>query len=229
MLGYPTFSKNDDTLAYTSSTIADQEDVYTIPLMADRISPDGSGSLLIELSKWPVFYAIGTRSLELAPVANFTADYKTGDAPLKIRFVDLSGNNPDQWLWTFQGGSPASSSLPNPEITYNIPGTYRVTLKATNSSGNNTIVKDAYIVVTGVTAVGKNETAPAGFYPNPVNDKLMLVCDTDFDVRIMDLDGKVILAGRNETWLDVSPLKPGIYILELKTTAGITRHKLIKE
>lgn len=43
------------------------------------------------------------------------------------------------WQWTFENGTPASSSLRNPEVTFPGPGTYLVTLIVTDSSGNNDI------------------------------------------------------------------------------------------
>jgi photosystem II stability/assembly factor-like uncharacterized protein len=39
------------------------------------------------------------------------------------------------WQWTFPGGSPASSTLRNPAVTYTAPGTYTVTLTVTDANG----------------------------------------------------------------------------------------------
>ncbi|MES2514413.1 MAG: M43 family zinc metalloprotease [Bacteroidota bacterium] len=50
-------------------------------------------------------------------------------------------------LWTFQGGTPATSTAANPTVTYSIAGTYSVSLSATNASGTNTITKNQYIRV----------------------------------------------------------------------------------
>src|SRR5690606_27212061 len=39
------------------------------------------------------------------------------------------------WNWSFPGGTPSSSTDPNPIVTYATPGTYSVTLEVTNIVG----------------------------------------------------------------------------------------------
>lgn len=70
------------------------------------------------------------------PVANFTAANK-GCVLLgsTVEFTDLSTNFPTQWSWTFEGGDPGISTERNPRITYNTPGSFKVTLVATNAIG----------------------------------------------------------------------------------------------
>ena len=82
------------------------------------------------------------------PIADFVASPTNVFAGGNVVFTDLSGGNPTQWQWTFPGGSPSSSTLQNPVINYQIPGTYPVTLVASNSNGSDSEVKQAYITVT---------------------------------------------------------------------------------
>ncbi len=84
------------------------------------------------------------------PVAKFTVSATTINVGQSVTFTDQSTNSPTSWSWTFAGGSPANSSDQNPVVTYNTPGTYDVTLTATNAGGNNTITKTAHITVNGV-------------------------------------------------------------------------------
>jgi thermitase len=70
---------------------------------------------------------------DLPPVANFTADPLSGTVPLEVRFSDTSSNTPTSWSWDF--GDGGSSNLQNPVHTYTIPGTYNVTLRASNAKG----------------------------------------------------------------------------------------------
>lgn len=65
----------------------------------------------------------------------------------KVNFTDLSTNQPTSWLWTFPGGSPSTSTVQNPMVTYNTRGIYDVTLRATNSFGSNTVTFNSYIDV----------------------------------------------------------------------------------
>ncbi|HYV90620.1 MAG TPA: PKD domain-containing protein [Chitinophagales bacterium] len=63
-------------------------------------------------------------------------------------FTDQSTNNPTAWLWTFEGGNPSTSTLQNPtQICYNLPGTYDVTLTASNAFGSLTQTFPNYITV----------------------------------------------------------------------------------
>ena len=68
----------------------------------------------------------------------------TGDS---INFTDYSYHNVSGWNWSFNGGSPSTSSLQNPSITYNSPGKYPVTLIASNGTLTLTEEKIDFITV----------------------------------------------------------------------------------
>ncbi|GAA3561842.1 hypothetical protein GCM10022395_10560 [Snuella lapsa] len=85
--------------------------------------------------------------IEQAPAANFTANYTSTVVGGAINFTDTSTNLPMSWSWSFEGGTPVTSTDQHPMVTYNTPGTYNVTLTVTNSAGNNTMVKTSYITV----------------------------------------------------------------------------------
>lgn len=56
------------------------------------------------------------------------------------------------YTWTFQGGTPATSTQTNVTVTYNTPGVYSVTLTAHNTYGNSVATQTAYVnVVSGAT------------------------------------------------------------------------------
>ncbi len=82
-----------------------------------------------------------------APVAMFTAYPTTYCVNDTVQFTDTSSNQPTSWSWTFAGGNPATSTAQNPVVVYTTPGTYSVSLTATNSAGSNTANKTSYIVV----------------------------------------------------------------------------------
>ncbi len=90
---------------------------------------------------------------EMLPVvdplaSNFMANITTACQGDAIDFTDLSLGDPISWLWTFEGGSPASSTDQNPQgITYNTPGDFDVTLEVTGSTGTNSFTMTDYITV----------------------------------------------------------------------------------
>lgn len=79
--------------------------------------------------------------------AEFTADKLTVCAGDAVSFSDGSYNAATGWTWTFAGGTPASSTDQNPVVTYATPGTYTVTLVATDGASNDTETKTSYITV----------------------------------------------------------------------------------
>ncbi len=83
------------------------------------------------------------------PVADFVNNVPGTCQGDTIQFTDYSYNGePTNWEWTFQGGSPASSTDKNPFVAYNTPGLYSVSLTASNSAGESQIVRENLIFVT---------------------------------------------------------------------------------
>jgi PKD repeat protein len=70
----------------------------------------------------------------------------------QVTYTDQSSGSPTSWSWTFPGGTPGSSTVQNPVVTYNAAGVYDVTLTVGNSSSDNTLTKTGYITVADITA-----------------------------------------------------------------------------
>ena len=51
------------------------------------------------------------------------------------------------YAWTFEGGTPATSTATSPSVSYNTAGSYGVTLTATNGAGSNSSSQTALITV----------------------------------------------------------------------------------
>jgi PKD repeat protein len=103
----------------------------------------------------------------LLPFANFNADSLSGCPGISIQFSDSTKNNPIAWQWYFPGGTPSSSNLQNPIVTYNNPGTYNnVTLIVTNANGVDSITKLSYISIspqiTPTVSLNNNDTLCGG-------------------------------------------------------------------
>ncbi|MGA9029817.1 MAG: PKD domain-containing protein, partial [Methanoregula sp.] len=85
------------------------------------------------------------------PVASFISNASSGNVPLTVQFMDSSLNTPTSWTWLF--GDGGISSLQNPAHIYTTPGTYTVTLIASNSAGSNTATYQGYITATKAASV----------------------------------------------------------------------------
>ncbi|HET8803561.1 MAG TPA: PKD domain-containing protein, partial [Aequorivita sp.] len=87
-------------------------------------------------------------TVDLAPLAEFAADDVLISEGETVTFTDLSGNTADSWSWTFEGGTPATSTDQSPVVTYAAPGMYDVSLEILNAAGtSDSEVKTEYIVV----------------------------------------------------------------------------------
>ncbi|MFS4493169.1 M4 family metallopeptidase [Maribacter sp. 2308TA10-17] len=60
-LGFPNYSKTDEQLIFDSFNNGD-EDILSINMAADKISPSGNPSELIPNGKWGIWYTVGQRS-----------------------------------------------------------------------------------------------------------------------------------------------------------------------
>ncbi len=64
-----------------------------------------------------------------------------------IQLSDATTNVPTNWQWIFNGGSPASSTVQNPSVTYNNAGVFDVTLITSNQMGFDTLTLHNYVTV----------------------------------------------------------------------------------
>jgi PKD repeat protein len=112
---------------------------YPLVLVEARIE-DGEQALPLNLITSGTFTVYGP-----PPVAGFAGLPTSGTAPLMVRFVDTSTNDPTSWSWDF--GDGASSSHQNPVHSYESAGQYTVSLTVTHAGGSDEETQDAYIQV----------------------------------------------------------------------------------
>jgi PKD repeat protein len=79
--------------------------------------------------------------------ADFSADQIEAPAGCAIQFIDQTAGVPTSWLWTFEGGTPETSTEQNPVVIYENNGLFDVTLEVNNTTGTQTITKEEYINV----------------------------------------------------------------------------------
>jgi len=97
------------------------------------------------------------------PFANFAGDTLSGCPGFNVQFSDSTTNSPTAWSWSFPGGTPATSILQNPVVTYSTPGVYNnVKLIVTNAFGTDSVTKYSYIAVSPAVkptiTLSKNDT-----------------------------------------------------------------------
>jgi PKD repeat protein len=105
----------------------------------------------------------GAKTSAQAPVVAFTASPLSGCSPLVVNFQNQTTGTVTAWLWNFGNGN--TSTLQNPTATYFTPGTYTVSLTATNATGSNTVTKTAYITVYESPTVNFSASVTSGCFP----------------------------------------------------------------
>ncbi|MEZ5014226.1 MAG: choice-of-anchor B family protein [Chitinophagales bacterium] len=131
-----------------------------------------------------------------APSAAFVADNVEDCAPLTVHFTDNS-IGASSWSWSFTGGTPATSTLQDPTVTYSVPGVYDVSLTATNAIGSDTHSESSYITVLLCNAIDNQElTDNVSVQPNPFKGQTTILFTNNNmadAAEITDLTGRVVL------------------------------------
>jgi PKD repeat protein/pimeloyl-ACP methyl ester carboxylesterase len=112
-------------------------------------------------------------------VASFSANAVEGCAPFSIAYSSEATGGPDTYAWNFPGGTPATSNLPNPTVTYAADGVYSAILVAANETSSDTFTRTDYVEIfttpspsftydgaSGGTVIFNNETQFSGDVPD---------------------------------------------------------------
>jgi PKD repeat protein len=81
------------------------------------------------------------------PSATVSVNQTKGCSPLSVEFAGKNVVGVTGWSWSFPGGTPSVSTLPNPRVVYEQPGVYDVVLSVTNGAGTSSIKQDSFIRV----------------------------------------------------------------------------------
>ena len=160
-----------------------------------------------------------------APVADFEADATEFVAGASTNFTSLSTGDDLVYSWTFEGGTPGTSSDENPmDIFYLIQAdaTYDVTLTVTNEFGESTLTKEDYIHTTP-SGISPIENAGISVYPNPANDYFVINSEKKGEFFLLDASGRVVLKNTFESGsnnVEVSNFNIGIYVIHIVLDDG---------
>ncbi|MCB0806212.1 MAG: T9SS type A sorting domain-containing protein [Bacteroidales bacterium] len=118
--------------------------------------------------------------------ANFSADQTEICEGDEITFTDESPGDITAWDWTFEGGTPSTSNLQNPVITYATPGVFDVSLTVYSGTSSATSTMEDYLTVSAV----------PGQSPTPFGDETVCATASSTDYATSGITGIT-----NYTWL----------------------------
>ncbi|HEX2616574.1 MAG TPA: PKD domain-containing protein [Flavobacteriales bacterium] len=202
-------------------------DVYHDTLFVGGGFAQAGGQPAANIAKW---------SLPAAPVAAFSVADPTLCTNGCTSFTDLSSNAPTAWNWSFPGGVPATSTEQFPSVCYAAPGTYSVTLLASNAGGSTAALQSTAVTVEVCTGVpGTDRPQPLRFVPEVFTQQLQLIGGDG--ARISSLAVFNALGARmpvNNTAivgsaLDTTGWPPGTYLLVATTSNGqVVRQRVVR-
>ena len=163
-------------------------------------------------------------------IAQFVADQTTVCKMDTVNFTDQSLGGATSWLWTFEGGEPATSTEQNPSVHYETPGTYDVSLIVSNGTDSDTLVKADYITVDACPGIEEDAGEMFSIYPNPCHKHIFVNTSQKADLEIRDMLGNqaMKLEGVQGSFrVDVTGFAPGLYFMLLETEKESYMQKLI--
>jgi PKD repeat protein len=80
-----------------------------------------------------------------APDADFTAEPRSGDSPLVVKFTDTSTGNISSWLWDFGDGTTSTERNPAHTFIFRDKGDFTVSLTVTGPGGTDTETKTTFV------------------------------------------------------------------------------------
>jgi len=84
-----------------------------------------------------------------ALAANFSVSNNNPCPGQSVTFSDLSTGTVSSRTWSFPGGTPSTSTLENPTVTYNNSGVYNVSLIVANSTNSDTAIQTSFVSTVG--------------------------------------------------------------------------------
>lgn len=131
-----------------------------------------------------------------------------------VQFTDQSFNGPVTIReWTFQDGTPATSTAANPSVVFNTPGVKTVTITVGNASGQETKTYEHYI---DVVSTGAAYSGPKSFDLEPAlqYQELRYVNDGDNYSKFEPVVGVGFNSNRSlklTTYKDITGALPGTF------------------
>ena len=110
-------------------------------------------------------------------------------------------------------------------------GSYTVTYNVSDASGNaaTEVTRTVIVEDSSLSSIdGDNETLKFIMYPNPTSDKLYIKGLNNYDLKVYNRLGQIILKANNTHAIDVSSLSVGIYLIEVSDGVKSSTKRFVK-
>lgn len=159
-------------------------------------------------------------SAENLLVADFSVDNNNPCDGESVNFTSNSFGDVSEWNWTFEGGTPATSTEENPTVVYETPGEYNVSLEVGDGSNTVSTTKTDYIIVSNCTGVAEVASG-LNIYPNPNTGVFFMDLQgmESANIKIYNAVGTMVYEESNFTndnsmkRIDLSQQAEGVYMI----------------
>lgn len=209
-------------------------------------------SLLIEnstnncRSKQIKLVDVGSSILGLKTAFEYEKDsslFKSSGYP--VDFIGLSTGDAATYAWNFGDGSGIVHTTSTPTHIYSQAGTYTACLTIQDPVTQQSGTACDQITVGGTQPVGINKLTEMAnnitlnSVPNPFNTYTEITyeipMDTEIEIIVLDIAGNKIatliktykLKGAHNIIWDAYDVKSGMYLIQLKTSEGVYKHKMV--
>jgi hypothetical protein len=116
------------------------------------------------------------------------------------------------------------------EVTGLADGTYTFSVVAIDASGNHSAASSVNATVGGPNTVHLLRAEKLKIYPNPVTSTLWVNRVQDIlEITIINITGTIVRTAHNTNMVDVTDLREGLYLIQIKTTSSIYSTTFIKK
>jgi PKD repeat protein len=160
--------------------------------------------------------------VDTCPVAAFTYKIMGNSA----QFIPAA-TNAATYNWSFGTGDSSTGVVQ--VFTYAVPGTYPVSLTATNSLGcSNTSLQ--FVTIAAPNSLQSPFADFMTAYPNPFTDAISIESGEPVSVNLLTIDGRLLyqLPEASKHTISAAYLSPAIYILEVRKYQTTRRFKVQK-
>ena len=150
-----------------------------------------------------------------------------------VTYTSTCNENTDHIVWSFEGGSPASSTENVVSVTYTTAGSYTTTLTAYNADESNSDEFTLTVTVTdsGV-AVEENTISEISVYPNPTSSIINVAAEGMQNITIIDMTGRVVMSkdvNSNFETINAEGFAKANYMVRIATADGIVVKNIVVE
>ena len=210
-----------NAVAYDGGTFRTIGSSFEFGGLADGLAPSTKKDLMEE---YLTFFGIDMPTL----AANFVGYPTNINVGQNVDFYDFSTGGITSWEWTFEGGTPSTSTEQNPVVFYDTPGAFDVTLMVGDGNTTNTMTKTDYITVDYITGISEpSASLQCVVIPNPNNGtfkiKLAASQEDQVNVKIFNTMGTMVysetgvtITNRLDKLISLANVPNGMYILMIQ-------------